>query len=53
LKYLGMNSIPSAIKLNEVRVRAAMPEEMERVRRELEARHYLGEAVKVAMGWCR
>lgn len=50
LKYLGMNSIPSAIKLNEVRVRAAMPEEMERVRRELEARHYLGEAVKVGHG---
>ena len=27
-----------------------MPEEMERVRRELEARHYLGEAVKVGHG---
>jgi hypothetical protein len=45
-----MNSIPIAIKLDEVRVRAARPEEMGRVNRELEARHYLGAAVKVGHG---
>lgn len=45
-----MNSSTNAINLNEVEVRAARPEEMERVERELEARHYLGSAVKVGHG---
>jgi hypothetical protein len=45
-----MNSTTNAINLGEVRIRVARPEEMERVERELEARHYLGRAVKVGHG---
>jgi hypothetical protein len=45
-----MNSIPSPIKLDEVQVRAARPEEEARVARELAGRHYLGAAVKVGHG---
>lgn len=45
-----MNSKNTYIDLKEVRVRVALPEEMERVERELEARHYLGRAVKVGHG---
>jgi hypothetical protein len=36
--------------LQEITVRAARPEELERVGRELEARHYLGSAVAVGHG---
>jgi hypothetical protein len=45
-----MNSTTKHIKLDGITVRAATPGEMTRVDRELEARHYLGSAVKVGHG---